>query len=126
MSSAFSVTGFRRRAAGTLLVRPATAGGDMHDHDGPSDFALNPESDRHEFTGPIDRPKAAAVLVPIRDVGDDAMVILTRRSTTLRSHSGQIAFPGCSFRSDTKSVAPLETSATSGCGLSAIVVEKTY
>ncbi|OCW59624.1 coenzyme A pyrophosphatase [Hoeflea olei] len=36
----------------------------------------------------------AAVLVPVVDEGDDARVILTRRTTTLRRHSGQVAFPG--------------------------------
>lgn len=36
----------------------------------------------------------AAVLVPVVDDGDDARVIFTLRTTTLRKHSGQIAFPG--------------------------------
>lgn len=36
----------------------------------------------------------AAVLVPVIDDGDDAKVIFTQRTTTLRKHSGQIAFPG--------------------------------
>jgi 8-oxo-dGTP pyrophosphatase MutT (NUDIX family) len=36
----------------------------------------------------------AAVLVPVIDDGDDARVIFTLRTTTLRKHSGQIAFPG--------------------------------
>lgn len=36
----------------------------------------------------------AAVLVPVIDDGDVARVIFTKRTTTLRKHSGQIAFPG--------------------------------
>src|ERR1700712_19051 len=36
----------------------------------------------------------AAVLIPVVDDGDDARVIFTLRTTTLRKHSGQIAFPG--------------------------------
>jgi len=38
--------------------------------------------------------KDAAVLVPVVDDGAEAKVILTQRTTTLRKHSGQIAFPG--------------------------------
>jgi 8-oxo-dGTP pyrophosphatase MutT (NUDIX family) len=36
----------------------------------------------------------AAVLVPVVDDGEDAKVIFTLRTSTLRKHSGQIAFPG--------------------------------
>lgn len=36
----------------------------------------------------------AAVLIPIVDHGSEASVILTRRTEALRSHSGQVAFPG--------------------------------
>jgi 8-oxo-dGTP pyrophosphatase MutT (NUDIX family) len=36
----------------------------------------------------------AAVLVPVIDDGEDAKVIFTLRTATLRKHSGQIAFPG--------------------------------
>jgi len=36
----------------------------------------------------------AAVLVPVVDHGDTATVLLTTRNSNLRSHSGQIAFPG--------------------------------
>ena len=38
--------------------------------------------------------KDAAVLVAVVDDGEDAKVILTQRTSTLRKHSGQIAFPG--------------------------------
>jgi 8-oxo-dGTP pyrophosphatase MutT (NUDIX family) len=36
----------------------------------------------------------AAVLVPVIDRGDEATVLLTLRSSKLRQHAGQIAFPG--------------------------------
>lgn len=38
--------------------------------------------------------KDAAVLVPVVDDGEEAKVIFTQRTATLRKHSGQIAFPG--------------------------------
>lgn len=36
----------------------------------------------------------AAVLIPVVDDGDEARVIFTQRTATMRKHSGQIAFPG--------------------------------
>lgn len=38
--------------------------------------------------------REAAVLVPVVDRGDEATVLLTKRTEHLRSHSGQVAFPG--------------------------------
>jgi 8-oxo-dGTP pyrophosphatase MutT (NUDIX family) len=43
------------------------------------------------FTGP---PRDAAVLIAIVRRGEALSVLYTERSPTLRSHSGQIAFPG--------------------------------
>lgn len=40
------------------------------------------------------RLRDAAVLVPIVDHGQRTNVLLTRRTATMRTHSGQIAFPG--------------------------------
>lgn len=54
-----------------------------------SDFDLNPEPPR---PGRTLRP--AAVLVPVIARPDGATVLLTRRSDSLASHTGQIAFPG--------------------------------
>ena len=39
-------------------------------------------------------PAAAAVLVPIVDHPEGLTVLLTRRSSNMRTHSGQISFPG--------------------------------
>ncbi len=38
--------------------------------------------------------RRAAVLVPLFDESGEARVLLTRRSSSLRSHTGQVAFPG--------------------------------
>ncbi|HYC75607.1 CoA pyrophosphatase [Brevundimonas sp.] len=54
-----------------------------------SDFDLNPDTAR---PGQTLRP--AAVLVPVIARPEGATVLLTRRSDSLASHTGQIAFPG--------------------------------
>ncbi len=55
-----------------------------------SDFDLNPQNTPTE---PV-RLTAAAVLVGLVARDDGLSVILTRRADTLRSHTGQVAFPG--------------------------------
>ena len=45
-------------------------------------------------TPPIDTLRSSAVLVAIADGPDGAEVLLTRRSEALRSHRGEISFPG--------------------------------
>ena len=55
-----------------------------------SDFDLNP--DMRPVGERVLRP--AAVLVPVVARGDRATVLLTRRSDSLASHTGQVAFPG--------------------------------
>jgi 8-oxo-dGTP pyrophosphatase MutT (NUDIX family) len=78
---AYTAEDFRVRA----LRARAPSGDDFGDH------ALNPQMRplivREGLT-------AAAVLVPVVDRGREASVILTTRTERLRSHSGQIAFPG--------------------------------
>ncbi len=64
-----------------ILDRPAGAS---------SDFDLNPGIALPP--GRVLRP--AGVLVPIWDRGEGAEVILTMRSSRLKHHPGQIAFPG--------------------------------
>jgi 8-oxo-dGTP pyrophosphatase MutT (NUDIX family) len=55
-----------------------------------SDFDLNPGMHR-----PTDKPlRPAAVLVPVWLRPEGAGVILTKRSSRLKHHPGQIAFPG--------------------------------
>ena len=41
-----------------------------------------------------DNLRDAAVLIPVVVHGDEASVILTKRTEKLRNHSGQVAFPG--------------------------------
>lgn len=54
-----------------------------------SDFDLNPGA---RLSGRTLRP--AAVLIPVIARPEGATVLMTRRSDTLASHTGQIAFPG--------------------------------
>jgi 8-oxo-dGTP pyrophosphatase MutT (NUDIX family) len=54
-----------------------------------SDYDLNPDAER-----PARELRPAAVLVPIIMHDDGPTVLMTRRSDSLASHTGQIAFPG--------------------------------
>ena len=63
------------------------------------DHALNPQwNASHVMAGADPRLKIklkpAAVLIPVVDRGDHASVLLTTRNAQMRSHSGQVAFPG--------------------------------
>jgi 8-oxo-dGTP pyrophosphatase MutT (NUDIX family) len=57
---------------------------------GTSDFDLNPEV----VLPPGRTLRSAGVLVPILGDGPEARLVLTKRSSVLRHHPGQIAFPG--------------------------------
>lgn len=81
--SLYSAADFRDRA----LRRAASAPGD----DVFGDHRLNPAS-RASIVREGLRP--AAVLVPVVDRPDGATMLLTKRTETLSSHPGQIAFPG--------------------------------
>ena len=67
-----------------LEVSPPCAGATR------SDFDLDPHN------APADRPalKPAAVLIAVVEHPDEPSVILTRRSDSLRNHTGQVALPG--------------------------------
>ncbi len=45
-------------------------------------------------TGAPSQPLNSAVLAPLFEVDDELHVILTRRAWTLRSHAGEVSFPG--------------------------------
>lgn len=81
----FSAGAFRTRA---LSQSGNPVGDAWRDH---GDHVLNP--DMMPFIEGL-KLRDAAVLVPVIDDGDDARVIFTQRTSTLRKHSGQIAFPG--------------------------------
>jgi 8-oxo-dGTP pyrophosphatase MutT (NUDIX family) len=55
------------------------------------DFTFNPELQELILSQPM---KAAAVLIPIVKRPDELTVLLTKRTETLNSHSGQVAFAG--------------------------------
>ncbi|MEK1888543.1 MAG: CoA pyrophosphatase [Phyllobacterium sp.] len=82
LEEGFSARAFARRVA---LKGNERLGDDHGDH------RLNPGLDAVIAANPL---RDAAVLVPIVDRGDEASVILTLRTTSLRKHSGQVAFPG--------------------------------
>jgi 8-oxo-dGTP pyrophosphatase MutT (NUDIX family) len=81
-SRPFSAAGFR--------IRAAREAGPYHGADY-GDHRLNPS-----LTDLIVRDglRDAAVLIPVVDRGAEATVLLTQRTEKLRSHSGQVAFPG--------------------------------
>lgn len=78
----FTAEDFRRRA---VAEQAPHGDADYGDHRFNPDLA--PLFDRSQL-------RDAAVLIPVVDRGDEASVILTKRTEKLRSHSGQISFPG--------------------------------
>ena len=89
----FTETGFRALAQRGLDAAPSEAVFDPRSGAavGPSDWDLNPELKADFAVMPPPRP--AAVLVPIV-LRPELTVLLTQRSPELRSHAGQISFPG--------------------------------
>ncbi|QND47793.1 CoA pyrophosphatase [Rhizobium lusitanum] len=81
----YSAGEFRRRALNQSGGPVELAWRDHGDH------VLNPETTLQAEGLTL---RDAAVLVPVVDYGEDAKVIFTLRTSTLRKHSGQIAFPG--------------------------------
>lgn len=84
MSALFSAAEFRRRAETHIQDNP----GDYLQY---GDYRLNIGAE-HGLEGMELRD--AAVLIAVVDDGDEGRVIFTQRTSTLRKHSGQIAFPG--------------------------------
>lgn len=80
----YSAEEFRRRAEAHIKGSP----GDYLQY---GDYKINPGVE-HGLEG-LDL-KDAAVLIPVVENGDDARVIFTQRTSSLRKHSGQVAFPG--------------------------------
>lgn len=60
----------------------------------PVDWHIEQQSDRILLPGVASEPRPASVLVPIIDRPGGPVVLLTLRTTHLRQHSGQVAFPG--------------------------------
>ena len=82
MQIPFTAADLRNRVGGI-------AGPHISDEDG--DHLLNPNLRDIILKSKL---REAAVLVPIVDRDGDATVILTQRTEKLKSHSGQVAFPG--------------------------------
>jgi 8-oxo-dGTP pyrophosphatase MutT (NUDIX family) len=80
----FGEAEFRERAKYRLLLAPPT----VH---GRSDDDLNPLA---RIIPANASPREAAVLVPIIMREPELTVLLTQRTEHLKSHSGQVAFPG--------------------------------
>ena len=78
----FTIGDFRERAAGRALHAETDAFGDHH---------LNPDIEEMLHAGKL---HDAAVLIPVVDNPGAPTVLLTQRTANLRTHSGQIAFPG--------------------------------
>ncbi|GKX33471.1 MAG: coenzyme A pyrophosphatase [Rhizobiaceae bacterium MnEN-MB40S] len=70
----------------TITARPAVDDDALF-----GDHLLNP--DLHSWVLK-QKLRDAAVLVPFVDYGDHTSLLLTQRTTKMRTHSGQIAFPG--------------------------------
>ena len=88
----FSLDDFRERAARQNALAPDAGFGD---------HVLNPEfADMLRANASRD----AAVLIGVSDDGGEARVLLTQRTEKLRTHSGQVAFPG--GRIDPEDVSP--------------------
>lgn len=77
-------------SAATFRARVATETGEV-DPMVYGDHVLNPDI-LSWLSGKTLRD--AAVLVPLVDYGEHTKIILTQRTTKMRTHSGQVAFPG--------------------------------
>jgi 8-oxo-dGTP pyrophosphatase MutT (NUDIX family) len=82
---------FLARAARNLLAEPPAGSDEADDRPRHGDHALSPELQAEFPAGP---GKPAAVLIPVLRRPGGATLLLTRRSSALRNHSGQVAFPG--------------------------------
>jgi 8-oxo-dGTP pyrophosphatase MutT (NUDIX family) len=78
----FSADAFRMRARGLA--------GEQNDFRH-GDHLLNPDIVERLAQ---EKLREAAVLIPVVDRGSEAGLILTRRTQSMRQHSGQVAFPG--------------------------------
>ncbi len=82
--------------------------------------------DRFEPATPAELPgagRAAAVLVPLFEDDGDVRVVLTRRSATLRSHTGEVSFPGGRLEPGEDAVAGALREASEEIGINPAVVE---
>jgi 8-oxo-dGTP pyrophosphatase MutT (NUDIX family) len=105
-SDPFGLPGFTARARKGLFGAPSEAIFDPRTGKawGRSDFDLNP--DLVADLAVMEPPRPAAVLVPIV-ARDELTVLLTRRTPHLKTHAGQVSFPG--GRMDPEDASPIDT-----------------
>ena len=114
-----TVTGDEFNAA-TFRARVAQDGGEA-DWRQYGDHRLNRDIADQLAT---EKLRDAAVLVPVVDHGDRAGILLTQRPETMRTHSGQIAFPGGAIDPDDPSAeAAAMREAEEEIGLSSSYIE---
>ena len=87
-AGAFNAQAFREKARGLE--------GEINDFRH-GDHLLNPDIVERLAQ---EKLREAAVLIPVVDRGDAAGLILTRRTQSMRQHSGQVAFPGGAVDAD--------------------------
>jgi 8-oxo-dGTP pyrophosphatase MutT (NUDIX family) len=90
-SPPFSVEDFRARALSRLTLELPQDATDPAWRPRRGDHVLNPDLYRQGLAASA---TPAAVLVPVVPRPGGAQVLLTRRSSALRRHAGQVAFPG--------------------------------
>jgi 8-oxo-dGTP pyrophosphatase MutT (NUDIX family) len=108
---------------------------------GPPSWAALPPKERRAFdlervrralrtVGPSDpfpalpyEAPASAVLVPLFEEDGEARVILTRRSSAMRSHTGEVSFPGGRLEEDESPLAAALREASEEVGLGPEAVE---
>ena len=95
---------FFARAAAAVSLRPAAQRNDPAHPPPHGDHLLNA---RTPDAAQLAAARPAAVLIGIVERPEGARVILTRRASHLREHSGQVAFPGGKI--DARDASPLET-----------------
>ncbi|MDH3581330.1 MAG: CoA pyrophosphatase [Hyphomicrobiales bacterium] len=103
--TAFTADELRRRARGILAEANGFQAPPVNEPARRGDFDLNPDVDPAIRTDTRKRP--AAILVPVIDRAPEATVILTQRTAHLRTHAGQISFPGGSMEAG--DATPVET-----------------
>lgn len=92
------------------------------------DAALTPAAGDHALNSPpaaeaLAAARLAAVLAPVVARPDGPTVLLTRRASHLRDHSGQIAFPGGKIEAGEAPLAAALREANEEIGLDAAAVE---
>jgi len=82
---------FQRHDPGLMRARQAAEARSMIRPTAGDRNIYRPDEDHHKSELPL---KPAAVLIPLVDHRDGMTVLLTKRAQHLKTHSGQVSFPG--------------------------------